>query len=70
MQSTMVRYPTVEKVVNNYRDYRREQGRDPNADSTADLAATFDQLGGHEAWAERIGNGNRTSTHRGRGRQD
>ncbi|GFM17881.1 MULTISPECIES: hypothetical protein [Mycobacteriaceae] len=65
VQSTMVRYPTVEKVVKNYRAYRREHGADPNADSAADLAATFAQLGGHEAWAKRIGNGNRTSTHRG-----
>ncbi|MGB5111214.1 MAG: hypothetical protein WBO08_06180 [Mycobacterium sp.] len=65
MQSTMVRYPTVEKVVNNYRAYRREHGADPNADSAADLAATFAQLNGHEAWAKRIGNGNRTSTHKG-----
>ncbi len=65
VQSTMVRYPTVEKVVNNYRAYRREHGADPNADSAADLAATFAQLNGHEAWAKRIGNGNRTSTHKG-----
>lgn len=65
VQSTMVRYPTVEKVVNNYRAYRREQGADPNTDSAADLVATFEQLNGHEAWAKRIGNGNRTSTHKG-----
>lgn len=65
VQSTMVRYPTVEKVVNNYRAYRHEQGGDPNTDSAADLATTFEQLNGHEAWAKRIGNGNRTSTHKG-----
>ncbi len=65
VQSTMVRYPTVEKVVNNYRAYRLEHGVDPNTDSAADLAATFEQLNGHEAWAKRIGNGNRTSTHKG-----
>ena len=65
VQSTMVRYPTVEKVVNNYRAYRCEQGGDPNTDSAADLAATFEQLNGHEVWAKRIGNGNRTSTHKG-----
>lgn len=65
VQSTMVRYPTVEKVVNNYCAYRREHGGDPNTDSAADLAATFEQLNGHEAWAKRIGNGNRTSTHKG-----
>ena len=65
VQSTMVRYPTVEKVVKNYRACRREHGADPNTDSAADLAATFEQLNGHEAWAKRIGNGNRTSTHEG-----
>lgn len=65
VQSTMVRYPTVEKVVRNYRAYRRDLGGDPNTDSAADLAATFEQLGGHEAWAERISNGNKTSTHKG-----
>jgi hypothetical protein len=65
VQSTMVRYPTVEKVVRNYRDFRREQGGNPNTDSAVDLAATFTQLKGHQAWAERIGNGNRTSTHKG-----
>jgi hypothetical protein len=65
VQSTMVKYPTVEKVLRNYRAYRREHGGDPNTDSAVDLAATFDQLKGHEAWAQRIGNGNRTSTHKG-----
>ncbi|BBX86914.1 hypothetical protein [Mycolicibacterium aubagnense] len=65
VQSTMVRYPTVENVISNYRAYRRERGGDPNKDSAADLAATFDQLNGHEAWAKRIGNGNRTSTAKG-----
>jgi hypothetical protein len=65
VQSTMVRYPTVEKVVSNYRAYRRQQGGDPNTDSAVDLAATFAQLKGPEAWAARIGNGNRTSAHKG-----
>lgn len=65
VQSTMVRYPTVVKVLRNYRAYRREQGGNPNTDSAVDLAATFAELKGHEAWAERIGNGNRTSTHKG-----
>jgi hypothetical protein len=65
VQSTMVKYPTVEKVMRNYRAYRREQGGDPNTDSAVDLAATFEKLKGHEAWAERIGNGNRTSTPKG-----
>ncbi|MDX1870692.1 hypothetical protein SBI67_01035 [Mycolicibacterium sp. 120266] len=49
VQSTMVRHPTVEKVVNNYRSYRREQGGDSNTDTAADLAARFEQLNGHEA---------------------
>lgn len=61
----MVRYSTVEKVVNNYRAYRRDQGGNADADSADVLAATFAELGGHKAWAARIGNGNRTSTHAG-----
>ncbi|MGV0837402.1 hypothetical protein [Mycolicibacterium thermoresistibile] len=65
VQSPMVRYPTVEKVVAQYRAYRVEQGGDPETDSAHDLLATFDQLGGHQGWAERLGNGNRTSTHAG-----
>jgi hypothetical protein len=61
VQSTMVKYPTVQKVIRNYCAYRREQGGDPNTDCAVDLAATFEKLKGHEAWAERIGNGNGTS---------
>jgi hypothetical protein len=61
----MARYPTVEKVVNNYRAYRRDHGGNAATDSANDLAATFVELNGHEVRAERIGNGNRTSTHKG-----
>ena len=61
----MIKYPTVVKAVNNYRAYRTQQGGDASTDSAADLAKTFAELNGHEAWAERIGNGNRTSTHNG-----
>jgi hypothetical protein len=65
VQSTMVRYSTVEKVLRNYRAYRRDQGGDPNTDTAVDLAATFAHLKGHVAWAKRIGTGNKTSTHKG-----
>lgn len=65
VQSTMVRYSTVEQVLRNYRTYRREHGGDPNTDSAADLAATFKELKGHMAWAKRIGTRNKTSTHKG-----
>jgi hypothetical protein len=63
VQSTGVKYPSVVNVVNRYRTYRTGQGGRASTDSASDLLATFAELGGHEAWAQRIGNGNRTSTH-------
>ncbi|MDZ4235388.1 MAG: hypothetical protein U1C73_16880 [Dietzia sp.] len=65
VQSTGVKYPSVVNVVNRYRAYRSEQGGSADSDSAEDLLAAFAELGGHEAWAERIGNGNRTSTSKG-----
>lgn len=61
VQSTMVKYSTVEKVVDNYRAYRRDQGGDANTDGVRELIATFAELNGHEPWADRIGTRNRTS---------
>lgn len=65
VQSTGVTYSSVENVVARYRDYRREQGSDPNRDGVADLLTTFDELGGPDSWARKIGNKNRTSTRSG-----
>lgn len=62
VQSTGVRYASVVKVVNAYRDYRRIQGGDPATDGVPELLQTFDELGGPEAWASKIGNQNKTST--------
>jgi hypothetical protein len=62
IQSLGVRYTSVENVIARYRSYRRDAGADPNTDNAADLVATFDELGGARAWADTIGNQNRTST--------
>lgn len=65
LQSTGVKYPSVEKVVARYRAYRRDRGGDPNTDGTAELLDTFTATSGPEGWAEKIGNGHRTSTRAG-----
>jgi hypothetical protein len=65
VQSTGVKYSSVVNVVDAYRAYRRAQGGDPNADGVPELLATFEELGGPEGWAEKIGNRNRTSTRGG-----
>jgi hypothetical protein len=65
VQSTGVRYSSVENVVTRYRAYRAEQGGDANTDSADALLQTFAELGSPEDWAARIGNGNRTSTQPG-----
>ncbi|OBA98273.1 hypothetical protein A5666_22790 [Mycolicibacterium fortuitum] len=65
VQSTGVKYPSVENVVARYRDYRRGEGGDPNTDGAAELLATFDELDGPDGWSQKIGNGNRTSSRGG-----
>ncbi|MDH3013853.1 hypothetical protein [Gordonia alkanivorans] len=65
VQSTGVSYASVENVVARYRSYRRERGGDPNKDGVAELLATFDELGGVNGWAQKVGNNNRTSTSSG-----
>lgn len=62
IQSTGVRYASVEKVVDSYRRYRRGQNADPNTDGARELIATFDELGGADGWSQQIGNRNKTST--------
>lgn len=63
--STGIRYGTVVKVVDRYIAYRRDSGADALTDGTPELLATFDELGGAEAWAEQIGTKNKVSTSRG-----
>jgi hypothetical protein len=65
VQSTGVNYTSVGRVLDRYRAYRREQGGEPATDGTAELLATFDELGGPDPWASRIGTRNRTSTRGG-----
>lgn len=65
IQSTGVKYPSVEKVVARYRSYRRDRGGDPNVDGTAELLDTFKDCGGPDGWSKTIGNGHRTSTRAG-----
>ena len=65
VQSTGVRYSSVEKVIARYRAHRRGQGGDPNRDGVPQLLATFEELGCPDGWSQEIGNGNRTSTHAG-----
>ncbi|MDD7812448.1 hypothetical protein PP713_07725 [Mycobacterium sp. CSUR Q5927] len=65
VQSTGVTYSSVERIVDRYRAYRRDQGGDPNSDGVPELLATFEELGGPDSWAEQIGNRNRTSTRNG-----
>ncbi|MDT0213924.1 hypothetical protein Q9R29_08490 [Rothia sp. ARF10] len=56
IQSTGVRYGSVEAVVSRYRAHR---GIDAETDGAPGLLATFTTLGGEEAWSERIGTDNR-----------
>ena len=65
VQSTGVRYSSVENVIGKYRKYRRRLARDPDTDGARDLVSTFDDVGGPTAWAGRIGNQNKISTRAG-----
>lgn len=65
VQSTGVKYKSVENVIVKYRQYRKDGGSSAETDGANDLASTFDALGGSSGWADRIGNGNRTSTKAG-----
>ena len=59
IQSIGQRYGGVANVVRRYRDFRASQDCDAKADGATDLAATFEELGGVEGWASRIGTRNR-----------
>ncbi|WP_433654976.1 hypothetical protein ACQPW1_29185 [Nocardia sp. CA-128927] len=65
VQSTGVTYPSVEKVIHRYCDFRRSRGHDPYTDGVHALLATFHEVGDPTAWARRIGNQNKISTHAG-----
>ncbi|MBT8162617.1 MULTISPECIES: hypothetical protein [Arthrobacter] len=52
--STGSHYTSVSHVVTAYRSYRRAQGGDPDTDGTAELLATFGEVGGSTAWAELV----------------
>jgi hypothetical protein len=62
VQSTGVKYTSVEKVVARYVGFRNGNAY---TDGTAELLATFTETGGPDVWAEKIGNGHRTSTRGG-----
>ncbi len=59
---TGARYSSVVNVGGRYREYRTNQGGDPDTDGTDELAATISELGGPDPWATRIGNRRPTST--------
>lgn len=55
-------YSSVVKVLGRYRDYRTDQGANPETDGTDELAKTIRRLGGPHAWATRIADHRPTST--------
>ncbi|MDR0431862.1 MAG: hypothetical protein LBH48_00875 [Bifidobacteriaceae bacterium] len=57
--SVRVRAGETIQIVARYAAYRRDQGADPDTDTSSDLLHTFDVLG-VEGWTERIGNHQRT----------
>ena len=65
IQSTGIRYAVTLKVVNRYREYRKERDGDPETDGAKDLLQTFDALKTPEEWAATIGTKNLTSTNQG-----
>lgn len=60
-----VRYQSVDNVIARYRAQRRSAGADPDTDRPADVRAFIESCGGPEAFAERMGNRQRTSTRNG-----
>jgi hypothetical protein len=46
----------VRPLVGRYRDHRRAQGATPEQDSLADLLTLYEQVGGPDGFAARIGN--------------
>ncbi|OBB19704.1 hypothetical protein A5761_00730 [Mycolicibacterium setense] len=62
IQSTGSHYASVRNVVGRYRTHR---GAAAITDGTAELLATFDELGGVEGWTREIGNQKPASTRKG-----
>ncbi|MGJ0119617.1 heme peroxidase [Williamsia sp. MIQD14] len=62
IQSTGAHYNSVLNVVNRYRELRADAAA---TDGTAELLASFDQLGGARNWAKKVGNFKAASTKRG-----
>jgi hypothetical protein len=60
-----VRYQSVEKVIARYRAERLAGGSDPEADRPEDVRRFIEACGGAEAFAQRMGNRQRTSTTNG-----
>jgi hypothetical protein len=57
-----VRYQSVDNVIARYRAERLAGGHDPETDRPADVRRFIEACGGAEAFAQRIGNRQRTST--------
>jgi hypothetical protein len=64
IQSLGVRYGGVKNVIASYRQHRTGTGASAARDGLTQLLATFDEVGGHEEWAGKIGNGQRTYSRR------
>lgn len=62
IQSTRSHYTSVQRVIRRYTEYRGEQEANAKADNATDLIRTFDELGGPDHWADRVGNRKPTST--------
>ena len=60
-----VRYQSVDRVMARYRAERLAAGDDPDADRPEDVRRFIESCGGPEAFAERMGNRQRTSTRNG-----
>lgn len=60
--STGSHYQSVINVVHAYCEYRRSQGATPHTDGPAELLATFEELGGSDAWASQMKNRKPAST--------
>ena len=57
-----VRYQSVDNVIARYRAERLAGGHDPETDRPADVRRFIEACGGADAFAQRIGNRQRTST--------
>jgi hypothetical protein len=60
-----VRFQSVENVIARYRAERIAAGSDPEADRPSDVRRFIESCGGPNAFAERMGNRQRTSTRNG-----